>query len=79
MSRTSLLALIGGVVVLVAAVFGVAHVWSALGVTMSMHGWIAYGLGAVGSLALSAVLFALVFRSARGGHDDIDRPEDLDG
>ena len=79
MNRTSLLVLIAGTVVLVAVIWGVAQGWQAAGVTLSAHGWLAYGLGAVGSLALSAVLFALVFRSAHGGHDDIDRREDLDG
>ena len=53
--------------------------WRDMGVTLSLHGWIAYGLGAVGSLALSGGLFWLLFHSARSGHDDLERPEDLDG
>ena len=76
MTRTSLLTVIAalGLLVLVGAV--VYMMWSDLGVTMSMHGWIAYGLGAVASLALSVGLFWLLFHSARSGHDDIDRPEE---
>lgn len=55
---------------------GVARLWSELGVSMSLHGWIAYGLGAGASLALAAGLFFLTFKSAREGYDDLDRPED---
>ncbi len=45
---------------------------------MTVHGWIAYGLGCVISVALAAGLFFLTFKSAREGYDDIERPEDLD-
>ena len=51
--------------------------WAELGVNMTMHGWIAYGLGCVFSLLLAGGLFFLLFKSARDGYDDIDRPEDL--
>ncbi len=40
------------------------------GVEMSIHGWIALGLGAGLSLALGAGLMALSFHSARAGFDD---------
>ena len=51
--------------------------WAELGVNMTMHGWIAYGLGVVVSLLLAGGLFFLTFKSAREGYDDINRPEDL--
>lgn len=57
--------------------WGVTSMWAELGVHMTLHGWIAYGLGVVFSLALAAGLFFLLFKSAREGYDDIDRPEDL--
>ena len=76
MTRTSLLAVIAALGLLILVGAAVYMMWSDLGVTMSMHGWIAYGLGAVASLALSVGLFWLLFHSARSGHDDIDRPEE---
>ncbi|WP_018148640.1 hypothetical protein [Henriciella marina] len=79
MTRTTLFAIITALGVLVLAGAGVYMMWSQLGVTMSVHGWIAYGLGALASIALSVGLFWLVFHSSRSGQDDIDRPEDLDG
>lgn len=57
--------------------WGVSSMWAELGVNMSLHGWIAYGLGALLSLLLAGGLFFLTFKSAREGYDDIDRPEDL--
>ena len=36
---------------------GIAVMWADLGVTMSLHGWIAYGLGAVGSIDVDALDF----------------------
>lgn len=53
---------------------GVAwYVWSALdGVAMSIHGYIALGLGVILSLLVGGGLMALVFFSARRGYDDID-------
>ncbi|MCR9079203.1 MAG: hypothetical protein NXH78_08890 [Hyphomonadaceae bacterium] len=57
--------------------WGVASMWAQMGVNMTMHGWIAYGLGIVVSIALASGLFYLTFKSARDGYDDIDRPEDL--
>jgi hypothetical protein len=57
--------------------WGVSEMWADLGVNMTMHGWIAYGLGTSVSLLLAGGLFFLVFKSAREGYDDIERPEDL--
>ena len=62
---------------LAAILWGVSNLWASLGVQMTMHGWIAYGLGAVASIALAGGLFWLTFKSAREGYDDIERPEDL--
>ena len=79
MTRTSMLAIAAAIIALSLAGWGVSAMWQDLGVGMSMHGWIAYGLGAAGCLARSAGLFWLLFHSARSGHDDLDRPEDHDG
>lgn len=79
MSRTTLIAILAGLAALALAIWGVAVFWAETGVTMTMHGWIAYALGGLGSLALSIGLFWLLFHSAREGHDDLDRPEELDG
>ena len=73
----TLLACAGALVALFAAGVAIAAMWADLGVTMSLHGWIAYGLGAVGCLALSVGLFWLLFHSARSGHDDlVERGDD---
>lgn len=79
MSRTVLVTCIAAFAALLLAGWGVTEMWRELGVTLSLHGWVAYGLGAVLSLALSCGLFWLLFHSARSGHDEIERPEDLDG
>ena len=77
-SRSTLLVCLGAAIVLAIAGWGIVAMWRDLGVSMGLHGWIAYGLGALGSIALSVGLFWLLFHSARHGHDDIERPEDLD-
>ena len=79
MHRSTIVTLIGAIIALAVAAWGVGSMWADLGVTLSLQGWIAYGLGAIGSLALSGGLFWLLFHSARSGHDDLERPEDLDG
>jgi hypothetical protein len=53
---------------LAALMFGVLTDWDAS--AMSMHGWIALGLGTFLSLALGGGLMTLVFHSARKGYDD---------
>ncbi len=63
------------IVVMLAALAGtvaaVSAGWLRLdGVEMSIHGWIALGLGAVISLLLGGGLMALSFHSARAGFDD---------
>ena len=72
------------VLLIVLAILGLGFtVWAVstmradLGVEMTLHGWIAYGLGALMSVLVAGGLFYLTFKSAREGYDDIDRPEDL--
>ena len=72
-----LLLIFASIVALILTGIGVGWMWGELGVHMTMHGWIAYGLGAFGSLAVASGLFYLTFKSAREGYDDFDRPEDL--
>lgn len=70
-----LVVVLGGI--LAAVMFGVLSGWDAS--AMSVHGWIALGLGTFLSLALGGGLMALVFHSARKGYDDrieVDRIED---
>lgn len=75
--KTTLLFIIAAIVGLGLTFWAVSIMWADLGVHMSLHGWIAYGLGALLSMALAGGLFFLTFKSARDGFDDIDRPEDL--
>ena len=56
-------------------VWGVSRLWADLGIQMTLHGWIAYGLGATASLVLSAGLFYLVFKSSREGYDTEQKTE----
>ena len=45
--------------------------WEALGASpMTVHGWIALSIGAVGTALLTAGLMILAFHSHRSGHDD---------
>lgn len=57
---------LGGILAVV--LFGVLTGWDSS--AMSIHGWIALGLGTLLSLALGGGLMALVFHSARKGYDD---------
>lgn len=57
---------LGGI--LAAALFGTLSGWDAS--YMSVHGWIALGIGTFFSLAVGGGLMALVFYSARKGYDD---------
>ena len=57
---------LGGI--LAAVLFGTLTEWDAS--AMSVHGWIALGLGTFLSLAVGGGLMALVFYSARKGYDD---------
>lgn len=75
--RMTILVVTAAIIGLGLTFWGVASMWSQMGVNMTMHGWIAYGLGVVVSIALAGGLFFLTFKSARDGYDDIDHPEDL--
>jgi len=65
--KSVLLALVLGAI-LVFVLFGLVSGWDAS--AMSVHGWIALGLGTFFSLALGGGLMTLVFYSARKGYDD---------
>lgn len=54
--------------ILAVVLFGTLTGWDAS--AMSIHGWIALGLGTVLSLVVGGGLMALVFYSARKGYDD---------
>lgn len=64
------------ILVFTGAIAGIIYIWGELGVHLSFHGWMAYALGGLASLGLTAGLFFLTFKSAREGYDDIARPED---
>ena len=56
---------------LVITLAGVGHIWLGMGdVQISGHGILALVLGLVVSIGLGVGLMALVFISARRGHDD---------
>lgn len=75
--RITFLVITVAIIALVVTFWGVSAMWAQMGVNMTLHGWIAYGLGVVVSILLAGGLFFLTFKSARDGYDDIDRPEDL--
>lgn len=61
-------------VMLLAAGVGGVMAWNAMGgggpdQGISLHGFIALGLGILGSLVVGGGLMALVFFSSRSGHD----------
>ena len=65
------------VVTAIAVTLGVVlYSWKNMGVEISGHGMLAFGLGSVATLALSAGLFFLLFMSARKGYDDIEQQPD---
>ena len=71
--RTGRFLLSLGLAVVIAAVatLGLAGYWRLIGGgPMSVHGWIAMGLGVLGTVGLSWLLMSLAFRSDREGWDD---------
>lgn len=53
------------------ATLGLGLFWIAIGGgAMSVHGWIAMGLGVLGTVGLAWGLMSLAFRSHRDGWDD---------
>ena len=75
--KSTILLILASIIGLAVTFWGVAMMWTSFGITLSLHGWIAYGLGVSFSLLLAGGLFFLLFKSAREGYDDIDRPEDF--
>ena len=66
-----LLALGLAVVIAAVATLALAGYWRLIGGgPMSVHGWIALGLGVLGTVGLSWLLMSLAFRSDREGWDD---------
>ena len=66
-----LLALGLAVVIAAVATLGLAGYWRLIGGgPMSVHGWIAMGLGVLGAVSLAWLLMSLAFRSDREGWDD---------
>jgi len=62
-----------GIALVVASLATAAMGWLWLamgGGTMSVHGWIAMGLGMAGTVGMAWGLMALAFRSSREGWDD---------
>lgn len=68
--RKALPILLFAALALLATGYLVSRLWARLGVEISGWGWLAYGVGGLASLALSAGLFFLLFRSAREGYDE---------
>lgn len=66
-----LLALMLACLAAAVATWGLGVVWRAIGGRdMTVHGWIALGLGLLGTVGLAWGLMALAFRSSREGWDD---------
>lgn len=77
MGRALLLVALG--LLLAGAIAFAAWVWIDLGETeISTHGFVALGLGVVGSLVVGCGLMILVFVSARRGYDERVRYDDDD-
>lgn len=75
MSRGGLLMIVCLLAMLLAAAVGGVMAWNAMGgggpeQGISLHGFIALGLGILGSLIVGGGLMALVFFSSRSGHDE---------
>lgn len=66
-----LLALVLAVAIAAVATLGLAGYWRLIGGgPMSVHGWIAMGLGVLSTVGLAWLLMSLAFRSDREGWDD---------
>lgn len=66
------LSLLLALLIAAAGTFGLNWVWVVVlgGGEMSVHGWIALGLGIFGTCGLAWALMALAFKSNREGWDD---------
>lgn len=76
MSVRLILWVLASFLVLALLLWGVTSLWQGLGAGLSLHGWFAYILGGILTLALSFGLFLLSFHSSRHGYDDIGPPRD---
>lgn len=66
-----LLLLCASLLIAAIATMGLGLFWIAIGGgAMSVHGWIAMGLGVLGTVGLAWALMSLAFRSHREGWDD---------
>jgi hypothetical protein len=66
-----MLVLLGAAVLAGLSVAAMGWGWEAMGASpMTVHGWIALSIGAVGTALLAAGLMLLAFHSNRSGHDD---------
>ncbi|PZO34718.1 MAG: hypothetical protein DCE92_11485 [Alphaproteobacteria bacterium] len=66
-----LLLLCASLLIAAIATMGLGLFWIAIGGgAMSVHGWIAMGLGVLGTVGLAWALMSLAFRSHRDGWDD---------
>ena len=67
-----LLALLLSLLIAAGVTFGLNWVWTSMlgGGEMTLHGWIALGLGLFGTCGLAWALMALAFKSSREGWDD---------
>jgi hypothetical protein len=73
MSKKALFIVAALVVILVAAIYSTAHMWTSIGSDgqpMNGNGVAALVIGGIGSLVLGGGLMALVFFSSRRGYDD---------
>ncbi len=55
---------------LLVSVFAIGYVTWQMEGQVSLHGWIAFGLGVTLTVALLGVLLGLMFHSHRNGYDD---------
>ncbi|MDX2237850.1 MAG: hypothetical protein NW203_09840 [Hyphomonadaceae bacterium] len=76
--KNALLALAALAPMLGVALWAVWDGFARADIALSLHGWIALGLGVVLSLALAGGLMALVFISHRRGYDERAHWEDPD-
>ena len=70
MTTRSVLTLFGVILLLLACVPVAVGIASGVFAQMTVHGWIALGLGCGLSLLVGGGLMALVFHSSRHGYDD---------
>lgn len=76
MKTAGILAVTALLLLLAVALSWAVYAWTSVGdVSMSIHGWIAMGLGILFSLIVGIGLMGLVFYRARHGYDEQHRPD----